>query len=141
MTCADVVAKSNVLLIAMSRGERASFIRHILSCKECKASRRTSVNKRLAGLSAAQAAIAKAAAAKMLMDDCQDPEYIEVVPDTHSTGSRPGEARMAPEDNPADDVQPTREEWDAYEKAREAVPATESPTPGETNMLRKGETP
>ena len=41
---------------------------------------------------------------------------------------------MAPEDNPADDVQPTREEWDAYEKAREAVPATESPTPGEITV-------
>lgn len=27
---------------------------------------------------------------------------------------------MAPEDNPEDDVQPTREEWDAYEAARAA---------------------
>lgn len=28
---------------------------------------------------------------------------------------------MPPEDNPADDIQPTEHEWDAYEKAREVV--------------------
>lgn len=28
---------------------------------------------------------------------------------------------MPPEDNPADDVQPTREEWDAYEERERRV--------------------
>lgn len=28
---------------------------------------------------------------------------------------------MAPEDNPMDDVQPTKEEWEAYEARRQAI--------------------
>lgn len=41
---------------------------------------------------------------------------------------------MGPEDNPADDVQPTKEEWDEYETKRDNIeppcpPSPPTPTP------------
>ena len=32
-----------------------------------------------------------------------------------------GETNMGPEDNPADDIQPTKEDWDAYEASQQKV--------------------
>ena len=79
MTCEEFLAKSETPLINMSRGERATFIKHMLSCETCKEARMATTDRRFAGVSKDRIAAMQASAEQMLENDFTDPEFSSIV--------------------------------------------------------------